>query len=160
LIKSTENPVAKAIPSSSSKKTVEEWVLILISNIPLNLSFSPSFSYLKGERTVSTSRIPPAKFHCFDELSTTQSEPAEVSERTPMPFSLNQAIPESTTEITTEKKTKPYADIIQYLNEKIGKFDSWKTNQGILPYLTSLLVDQKSQLSIPKNNPWGDRHVF
>nr|WP_306074632.1 hypothetical protein [Neobacillus sp. 179.-C4.2 HS]MDP5194663.1 hypothetical protein [Neobacillus sp. 179.-C4.2 HS] len=79
----------------------------------------------------------------MDELSTTQSEPAEVSERTPMPFSLKQGIPESTTEITTEKKTIPYADIIQYLNEKIGKSfksDSWKTNQGILPYLTSLLL--------------------
>ncbi|MFB3163797.1 hypothetical protein ABLO26_20820 [Neobacillus sp. 179-J 1A1 HS] len=93
----------------------------------------------------------------------TQSEPAEVSERTPTPFSLNQAIPESNTEITTEKKTIPYADIIQYLNEKTGKSfkpDSRKTNQGILPYLTSLLVDQKSQLSIPKNNPWGKRHVL
>jgi uncharacterized phage protein (TIGR02220 family) len=60
------------------------------------------------------------------EPSSTQSEPSVVSERTPMQFSLNQAIPESTSEITTEKKTIPYADIIQYLNEKTGK--SFKPN--------------------------------
>jgi uncharacterized phage protein (TIGR02220 family) len=60
------------------------------------------------------------------EPSTTQSEPAEVSEQTPMQFNLNQTIPESTSEITTEKKTIPFADIIQYLNEKTGK--SFKTD--------------------------------
>ncbi|NYE05731.1 hypothetical protein F4694_002506 [Bacillus niacini] len=74
--------------------------------------------------------------------STAQSEPAAVSEQTPMQFSLNQAIPESTSEITTEKKTIPYADIIQYLNEKTGKSfkpDSRKTmdikiKKGQLPF--------------------------
>jgi uncharacterized phage protein (TIGR02220 family) len=55
------------------------------------------------------------------EPSSAQSEPSEVSEPTPLQFSLNQAIPESTSEITTEKKTIPYAAIIQYLNEKTGK---------------------------------------
>jgi hypothetical protein len=55
------------------------------------------------------------------EPATAQFEPAEVSEQTPMQFNLNQAIPESTSEITTEKKTIPYADIIQYLNEKTDK---------------------------------------
>jgi uncharacterized phage protein (TIGR02220 family) len=47
---------------------------------------------------------------------------------------LDQAIPESTSEITTEKKAIPYADIIQYLNEKTGKSfkpDSRKTNDLI-----------------------------
>jgi uncharacterized phage protein (TIGR02220 family) len=60
------------------------------------------------------------------EPSTTQFEPSEVSERTPVQVSLNQAIPESTSEITTEKKTISFADIIQYLNEKTGK--SFKPN--------------------------------
>jgi uncharacterized phage protein (TIGR02220 family) len=55
------------------------------------------------------------------EPSTAQSEPAEVSERTPLQFSLNKAIPESTSEITTEKKTIPFVDVIQYLNEKTSK---------------------------------------
>ncbi|OLS33396.1 conserved phage C-terminal domain-containing protein [Bacillus sp. MRMR6] len=55
------------------------------------------------------------------ELSSSQPDPSEVSESTPELLSLNQAIPESTTEITTEKNTMPCADIIQYLNQKTNK---------------------------------------
>ncbi|NWQ41930.1 conserved phage C-terminal domain-containing protein [Bacillus sp. EB106-08-02-XG196] len=68
------------------------------------------------------------------EPSSTQPEPTAVSEQTPIQFSLNPAIPESTSEITTEKKTIPFADIIQYLNEKTGKSfkpDSRKTKDLI-----------------------------
>jgi uncharacterized phage protein (TIGR02220 family) len=55
------------------------------------------------------------------ELSSTQHEPSEVSEPTLEVVSLNQAIPESTTEITTEKNTMPCTDIIHYLNQKTSK---------------------------------------
>jgi uncharacterized phage protein (TIGR02220 family) len=68
------------------------------------------------------------------EPSTTQPEPSEVSKATPLQFSLDQAVPEITSEITTENKTIPFADIIQYLNEKTGKSfkqDSQKTNNLI-----------------------------
>lgn len=94
------------------------------------------------------------------EPSTTHPEPAEVSERTPMQVSLNQAIPESTSEITTEKKTIPYADIIQYLNQKTGKSfktDSRKTNDLIQARFSEgfTLEDFKKVIEL-KSVEWQD----
>lgn len=68
------------------------------------------------------------------EPSTTQPESSEVSEPTTVELSMNKAIPEITSENSTEKKTIPYAEIIQYLNEKTGKSfkpDSRKTKDLI-----------------------------
>jgi uncharacterized phage protein (TIGR02220 family) len=94
------------------------------------------------------------------EQSTAQPEPAAVSERTPMQVSLNQAIPESTSEITTEKKTIPFADIIQHLNEKTGKSfktDSQKTNNLIQARFSEgfTLEDFKKVIEL-KSVEWQD----
>jgi uncharacterized phage protein (TIGR02220 family) len=51
------------------------------------------------------------------ELSFTHNEPSTTSDCIVEETSLNQAIPESTSEITTEKKI-PVVEIINYLNEK------------------------------------------
>lgn len=68
------------------------------------------------------------------EPSLAQTEPTVGSERAPLQTSLTPAIPESTSENTTEKKTIPFAAIIQYLNEKTSKsfkVDSRKTKELI-----------------------------
>ena len=50
-----------------------------------------------------------------------QIEPATKSDWDVKEVNLTQAIPEITTEITTEKKIIPFAEIIQYLNDKADK---------------------------------------
>lgn len=68
------------------------------------------------------------------EPSLTQHEPSEGSDWNTVEFSLSKAIPEIPSKNTSEKKIIPFADIIQYLNEKTGKSykaDSRKTKELI-----------------------------
>jgi len=55
------------------------------------------------------------------ELSTGQPEPSVASDWNQVEAISTLAIPESTSEISTEKKMIPFADIIQYLNAKTSK---------------------------------------